>query len=247
MEMRGCQCSEVRVDDETRRISGYIALFGSDSVNMWGVIETINENAFDKTLRESKSIKALKNHNSDFILGNTASGTLSLRTDKKGLFADIDAPDTQWANDLRVSIKRGDVPGSSFGFHPIAEKRTQKEDEPERRELMEVELFEVSPGVVFPAYPEAELITARAMQELEKRGINWERIAGIIGGNGVRGFSDLDREVIEGAITALRDLLPSEPSEAPSQEAHAMEDPLGELRLLQVRARIGCMKGANNA
>jgi len=89
-------------------------------------------------------------------LGRVKSKTLTLEEDEKGLKYRVTPPDTTWAKDLMVSIKRGDITQNSFGFELIKERWRRGVDGGNVRILEEVKLFDVSP-VVFPAYSETEL------------------------------------------------------------------------------------------
>ena len=46
----------------------------------------------------------------------TKSETMTVTTDSKGLRYSATAPDAQWAKDLIVTMKRGDIDQSSYGF-----------------------------------------------------------------------------------------------------------------------------------
>lgn len=159
---------EVRAqgEGESRTLSGYAALFDVESHDLGGFIEIIRPGAFSKTLSEA-DIRALKNHNSDYVLGRTKSGTLRLVEDQKGLRVEIDVPDAQWAIDLVESIERGDVDQMSFSFRTVRDRLTHNEEGPDLRELLEVKLFEVSP-VTWPAYEETEI----SVRELRAMGDN---------------------------------------------------------------------------
>jgi uncharacterized protein len=138
-------------DDKAPLIRGYAARFGKPSKGLpWK--EKIQAGAFRKTLQES-DVRALWNHNTDFPLGRVNNGTLLLREDEKGLYAEIQPPETTWGADAVASIRRGDVSGMSFGFRVIKDTWNEKLTE---RDIEEVELFEVSP-VTFPAYPQTSV------------------------------------------------------------------------------------------
>jgi hypothetical protein len=146
---------EVRVvkDDRGRlHIRGYGAVFNAWSQDLGGFREAIEPGAFDKTIQES-DVRSLWNHDVNYILGRTASGTLTLFVDQRGLGYDVVPPDAQWAQDLIISIRRGDVDGSSFGFDTIQDRWEQGKDGDVRRHLLEVRLYDVGP-VTFPAYPQ---------------------------------------------------------------------------------------------
>ena len=149
---------ELRVegDDESKKITGHAAVFGKWSEDLGGFREKIREGAFSKTIKEA-DVRALFNHDPNFVLGRNKAGTLSLEEDKKGLAISIDPPDTQWARDLTTSIERGDITQMSFGFRTVKDQWTTPQDGKEnQRELLEVELFDVSP-VTFPAYPQTDV------------------------------------------------------------------------------------------
>ena len=89
-------------------------------------------------------------------------------------------PDTSYARDLMVSIERGDVTQSSFGF--IVDRDRWEEDD-EGRVIRTIETFrqllDVSP-VTFPAYPEADvglrsLAAYKATQERVRRDVTTQR------------------------------------------------------------------------
>lgn len=133
------------------KIAGYAAVFNK-TVELWpGFFERVAPGAFSKTIKEH-DIRALWNHNPDYLLGRTTNGTLILREDSRGLAYEIIKPETSMANDLMVLIKRGDVSQSSFGFNIVEQSlKYDKEMDSVTRTLAEVKLFDVSP-VTFPAY-----------------------------------------------------------------------------------------------
>lgn len=133
--------------DDKPLIRGYAAVFNSPSEDM-GFVEYVDPHAFDDAL--SGDCRALFNHNADCVLGRTVSGTLRLSVDSKGLAYEIDPPDTQVCRDLMVSMKRGDINQSSFGFY--CEKDSWNYDTtPVTRTILKATLLDVSP-VTYPAY-----------------------------------------------------------------------------------------------
>jgi len=165
LDRRVTEAAEMRVDGGTDgappSIKGYAAVFNSLSLPMMGFRETIMPGAFKKTLREA-DVRALMNHDPNYVLGRSSAGTLTLAEDQKGLRYSIDPPDTNFARDLMTSIKRGDVTQSSFGFNVVRDRFTQENDVITRT-LLEVRLFDVSP-VTFPAYPQTE-VSVRSLME----------------------------------------------------------------------------------
>lgn len=154
--------AELRVQEDGS-IEGYAAVFNEWSEDLGGFRERIRPGAFSKTIQEA-DVRGLFNHDANYVLGRNRSRTLSLSEDESGLYFKAKAPNTQWANDLRESIRRGDIDQASFGFTTIRDdwKRGDNGDLHER-ELIEVKLFDVS-VVTFPAYPQTS-VTARSMAE----------------------------------------------------------------------------------
>lgn len=167
---------EVRAAGETPTLVGYAAVFNRDAVIAGFFRERIAAGAFDAAIRED-DVRALFNHDPNFVLGRNTAGTLRLSEDENGLRYEVDPPDTQVARDLMVSIRRGDVSQSSFGFQVVREEWTTPENRAELplRTILEARLFDVSP-VTYPAYEEttaearaqAETLAASALDALQR-------------------------------------------------------------------------------
>ncbi len=155
IERRTVELDEIRMDDDEteRTIVGHAALFNTFSVDLGGFREQIAPSAFRKTLKDS-DVRALFNHNPDYVLGRTKAGTLKLKEDDIGLAFKLRVPDTSWARDLLVSMERGDINQMSFGFRVVKDSWDEVNGEVIRT-LLEVRLFDVS-IVTFPAYPQTE-------------------------------------------------------------------------------------------
>ena len=157
VERRYLPMEELRIIEAPggRQISWFPALFHSLSDDLGGFRETIKPSAFNRTLGNGSDVRALFNHNPDFVLGRNTNATLELQVTRKGLRANVSPPDTQWANDLMVSVERGDITGGSFGFRVVKQEWDWNPDEDglARREIQEAQLFDVS-IVTYPAYPE---------------------------------------------------------------------------------------------
>jgi hypothetical protein len=155
---------EVRTEGDIAHITGYASVFNKDSEVLGFFIERVAPGAFKKTIKEA-DVRALFNHDPSFVLGRTRSGTLKLAEDKTGLHYEAEANmKKQSVRDLVEDIERGDVSQSSFGFNTVRDE-WDYEDEPMRRTLREVKLFDVSP-VTFPAYPDTEAQIERALRSL---------------------------------------------------------------------------------
>jgi HK97 family phage prohead protease len=155
---------EIRSDDGNPVVRGYAAVFNSESNDLGGFIELIDEEAFKDVLNDD--VRALIDHESRYILGRTTSGTLRIGTDERGLWYEYDSPNTSYANDLMESMKRGDITQSSFGF-VIAKDgdEWERKGETTYRTIKKIDrLFDVSP-VTYPAYPD----TSVAMRSLNSK------------------------------------------------------------------------------
>jgi HK97 family phage prohead protease len=152
---------ELRASTEGRQITGYAAMFDQRSEELGGFHEVIRPGAFDRALKEGHDVRALWNHNPDLVLGRTKAGTLRLSVDDRGLKIEADLPETQAGRDAHVSIGRGDVDQMSFAFRVLTDEWRTENGEP-LRELLDVELFDVSP-VTYPAYQQTH-VSARALQ-----------------------------------------------------------------------------------
>lgn len=169
----GCLKCELRAAETNQdggiTFSGYAAVFHSWSEDLGGFREQIAPGAFAEAIT-SDDVRALWNHDANYVLGRNRSGTLSLKEDEHGLRFTCKAPDTTWARDLRESVKRGDVDSCSFGFETLRDSwRTA--DGKDERTLEKVRLLDVS-IVTYPAYPAtAANVRSAAMVYTEHRAL----------------------------------------------------------------------------
>lgn len=147
-------------------IDGHAAVFGKLSENLGGFVEQVRAGAFTDTI-PTADVRALFNHDSNLILGRTAAGTLRIAEDSLGLAYDFDLPDTTAGRDLQVSMERGDITQSSFGFFIEADSWGQTNDGYPMRTLERVSLHngDVSP-VTYPAYHQTDSGIAHALRSL---------------------------------------------------------------------------------
>ena len=152
---------ETRITKRAKKniVTGHAAIFGQLSEDLGGFKEKIKVGAFDGVLKND--VRAFFNHDPNFLLARTTSGTLKLAVDKVGLSYSFEVPDTTAGRDLVISMERGDITQSSFAF--MVEKDSWSEqDGQEIRTIEKVgRLFDVSP-VSIPAYPQAnDLVVAK--------------------------------------------------------------------------------------
>ena len=166
---------EQETDDE-RVIEGYFALYEQETELFAGSYEIINKGAFDSTLNKN-DIRALWNHNTQYVLGRNKNGSLELKADDKGLFATIKLPNTQYASDLYELVSRGDIDQASFGFNILDEELEELANGGYRWRIKDIDLHEIS-VVTFPAY-ENTTVQAREKQvhQMEQRKLQEKKTA----------------------------------------------------------------------
>ncbi|MDI5886096.1 HK97 family phage prohead protease [Cobetia amphilecti] len=185
-EKRALTCevrAEAGEEGQPLRIIGHGAVFNKRSEMIMGMFkEQIAPGAFDNVLGDD--VRALFNHDPNFVLGRTLSNTLSLSVDEEGLRYEIDPPDTQSVRDLVMApLARGDITGSSFAFRVAPDGDEWGEDEHGvivRTIHRFSRLLDVSP-VTYPAYPDAgaakRSLQARCdgLREITQRAVNQRR------------------------------------------------------------------------
>ena len=155
---------------QSRTVEGYAALFGV-TANIAGYFdERIEKGAFSDALKRS-DIRALFNHDPNYILARTTSGTLEVTEDKKGLFYRFEVPNTNFGNDFLEMLRRGDVSQSSFAF-TVRKQRWEEERRGEEMVYTRVieeadQIYDVSP-VTYPAYSETTVSARSQASEFQK-------------------------------------------------------------------------------
>jgi HK97 family phage prohead protease len=160
------------------------------------VREVVRPGAYRNAIASGQDVRALFNHDSNFVLGRTTSGTLRLAEDGPGLLCEIDPPDTPTIRDLVLApIARGDVSGMSFAFTPRRSGQTTTTEAGgitvvdsggdritrrmdgnrfvQERELLDLDLYDVSP-VTYPAYEQTD-VALRCLADLREFGRDAKR------------------------------------------------------------------------
>jgi HK97 family phage prohead protease len=151
-------------DDGDVIVAGYAAVFGG-TADIGGYFrEIIARGAFTNTLRTA-DVRAYFDHDRGRVLGRASAGTLRLKEDDKGLYVEIDLPDTSDGRDVKALIERGDISGMSFGFS-VTHQEWDETIDPPTRTILGVELREVS-IVSEPAY-DGTSIALRSLDESRK-------------------------------------------------------------------------------
>lgn len=151
----------------TNKLAGYAAVYNSHSQDLGGFVERIMPGAFTRSLTKPDQIRALYEHDQQRMLGRVGSGTLKLQENSKGLYFELELPDTSYARDLGVLVERGDINGCSFGFQvPTGGDHWELRDGQLTRDLLNVDLREIT-ITGNPAY----LDTTVAVRSME----DWQR------------------------------------------------------------------------
>ena len=142
-------------------LEGHSAVFNTPAdINGW-FMEIFLPGAFKRTIMEKDDVRALFNHDPNFILGRTKSGTLALKEDETGLFSTITLPETNQAKDIATSVARGDIDQQSIGFI-VRSEEWKMIDGVQHRYISDAQLFDISP-VTFPAF-DTTTISARCKE-----------------------------------------------------------------------------------
>lgn len=134
------------------RLEGHAAVF-NQLADLGSHYEEMGTSAFDAVMKSPEDDpRALINHDPSMVLGRKTAGTLRYSTDSEGLPFQVDLPDTSYANDLRVSMERGDINQCSFAFFPNLTTWGKAPDgKPSERHDSIARLLDLS-VVTYPAY-----------------------------------------------------------------------------------------------
>ncbi len=160
---------EARASGSKIYVEGYASVFEKRSANLGGFVEKVRNTAFTKTIQEA-DVRALWNHDPQYVLGRSRAGTLETSVDDNGLYYRALLPNTTYAKNLAALLERRDITQSSFTFFKVQDEWSLTEDGYPERSLVEVGLIDVAP-VTFPAYEDATSGVARraALDGLAKR------------------------------------------------------------------------------
>ena len=157
----------VSLDNDSRILSGYAAVFNSESKDLGGFTEMISPTAFEGVIERS-DVFAVLDHDRNKVLARSkmGKGSLELNIDSKGLQFRFESPNTTLGNDVLSMVKRGDLTDASFCFTVEDESWQKREDGSYLRTINKIgDLFDVS--VCYNgAYPES--YTEVALRSLDK-------------------------------------------------------------------------------
>ena len=162
---------EIRGTDEVR-ISGYVNAVERDSRVLPAVmsraapgpfVEKVSAGAFKRAIVRNPNIRLLFNHERE--IGSVGGGSLTLREDNIGLYAEASIADAE----VVAAARKGELRGWSFGFSGAQDKWEQYKEGIHRRTLADFELDEVSILTKTPAYVGTS-VELRSAEESEQPG-----------------------------------------------------------------------------
>ena len=157
----------VSLDSDSRILSGYAAVFNSESKDLGGFTEMISPTAFEGVIERS-DVFAVLDHDRNKVLARSkmGKGSLELNIDEKGLQFRFESPNTTLGNDVLSMVKRGDLTDASFCFTVEDESWQKREDGSYLRTINKIgDLFDVA--ICYNgAY--AESYTEVALRSLDK-------------------------------------------------------------------------------
>lgn len=177
---------EIRADGEKLQFVGHAAVFDRTSEDLGGFVERIQRGAFRKVLDASPDVRFLNLDHGGLPLARTASGTMELSEDPRGLRVYAELAPIQASRDLKVLLQRGDLSQMSFGFSMRdggTDVWTEEDGQIVRTIISFGGLFDVCP-VSFPAYQQTdasmrshvcgiEIVTGGEVQEQILRDLAW--------------------------------------------------------------------------
>lgn len=224
---------EVRALEEGKRTIVGTIPYNSRSEYM-GFYEVLAPGCFSKSLRESKDIRLLLEHDDTKLLARTKNGSLRLTDDQYGLHFEADLPDTTDGNNLIECLRTSLLDQLSFGFIAINDKYEVVGGD-EQRTIIEARLLEIS-VVSNPAYAQTDCKLLRSLSSAFE---------------GKENIDEDGQNAIKAEIEKLQALLPHEEEhrEEPQVEVEPEDDP-AEIQALQERLQkaqdiINSLEGTN--
>jgi uncharacterized protein len=155
---------EVREEEGNQYFEGYAVRFNSVT-DLGYFSEEVAATAFDGVMGDD--VRGLFNHDPDVVLGRTASGTMQVSKDEKGVKYRISYnPEDPDHKRVMEKVKRGDVSQSSFAFS-ISDESWSKRDGKEHRVIEKIKRwYDVAP-VTYPAYADTT-VAARSIESMNE-------------------------------------------------------------------------------
>lgn len=207
-------------DGGKSRIDARAILFNSWSVDLGG----FQERMMPGSVTLESDLVALFDHDTSKVLGRTSAGTMEVRQDSAGVAFTAYPPDTTWANDLKVSMTRGDIKGCSYRMM-VDEDRWYVQDGVVCRDVLKARVSELT-VTSMPAYPET---TAEARSHALAAAIE-ERAGRVLSADNqgrlvlAKDVLDMATELVEKAAETIDAVIATvDPTYVPEGEGDGME------------------------
>jgi HK97 family phage prohead protease len=148
MEFAGARASAVSKSLSSRRIDMLIVPYDGSQARLGSFSEVYERGCFAKGLDQDP--RALVAHDDTLVLGRKSAGTARFFEDAAGVHVECDAPETTWADDLLVSMRRGDITQASAAFWILQQRWEVRNGEKVR--VVEKALLRDGSVVSFAAY-----------------------------------------------------------------------------------------------
>ena len=210
---------EVRALEEGKRTIVGTIPYNSRSEYM-GFYEVLAPGCFTKSIRESKDIRLLLEHDDSRLLARTKNGSLRLTDDEFGLHFEADLPETTDGDNLIEMLRTQLLDQLSFGFIAINDKYEVVGGD-ELRTIQEARLIEIS-VVSNPAYSQTDCKLLRSLSSAFKEGED---------------IDEKGQEAIKAEIEKLQNLLPKQEEEHREEPKPQEEDDSAEIEALYERLK----------
>jgi len=183
------------------RIDARAIVYDAWSVDLGGFTERM----MPGSVKLDGDLVALFDHDSSKVLGRVSAGTLETREDPAGVAFTAFPPDTSWAQDLRVSMERGDIRGCSFGMVVERDRWYVGPDGGVCRDVLEASVHELT-VTSMPAYPQTSSVARAKAASLRARTLLEKRIGRVLSASNEAALKDALR-ALEDATGQIEDIL----------------------------------------
>lgn len=196
--------------EKGKTLRGYAIVYNSLSRDLGGFKERFMPGSVSNTIKSGLLI-AVQDHDDSKPLGSQEGGTLRTKETSKGLYVEIDLPDTSYVRDMEAMHKNGDYKGLSFKFAPAQGGYVWKRENGETiHEVREAKLDHISP-VIRPAYAATSMSIRglvgepEAIDMIERYGIDLDELAKIFcAANKGLEITKAEKEIAQHAERMLR-------------------------------------------
>lgn len=155
--------------------TGKAIIYDKETQICKGIFEKIQKDAFTDAI-ERDDVRCLFNHNPNYVLGRNKSGTLKLEKREDALYFTVFPPHSSWCEDLKNSVKRGDISQCSFAFSTENDEFKLDKDGNIHRTVLDGKLYDIS-IVTYPAYEETHVALRSRVDTFKQLILDKENLA----------------------------------------------------------------------